>query len=171
MLSFFSVLSISGTTVTVPPIEYKDVNVKYESYHSYATLATLEKVLVQSKYLTPELAKKAAQKMKFATTSSTLEHTFTMDIDPKNTTIRFASRIAGKVTISKNKNSLDINIKRTVTTCKVISQIVTTRCKSFLWWEWDKSIEIQWRPLEGKDLEDLADYLGSVSNYQKYFSN
>lgn len=169
MLSFFFVTAFSGTTVENPPIQLSNSRVKINNIDLKTTLNDLENTLLTYKYCTKDVASKFAKKMKFATTNTIKEVVFEMNIDPHHTSSRFATRKASMLKVIKTGNNVHITGGIVSSTADVKSEVITTRCKTFLWWEWDKQIEIKWRPLTPQELDKVNSYV--TNNAASYEAN
>ncbi|EAX87430.1 hypothetical protein TVAG_052660 [Trichomonas vaginalis G3] len=111
------------------------------------------------------------KRMKFATQAGTLEHTLDLNINPYSTSTRIAKEISTKICCKKDGQYVNISIGKVVATTYIRSEVVTTTSSTFLWWEWDKSTTIEWRPLTGSELSQVEDYLSNLAHIYDFRMN
>lgn len=144
-LSFGSVTKSSGNTYTIT-----------------TTINSLQSILTGSVGLSSADASRFVAKMKFSTENSILNHNFALSINPYSTSTRYATKTYRYIYAKKSGNNIVVKYSTMVAKMTVYSQIQTTTCKKFLWWEWDKKIEITWRPLTSSELNQVHNRISAV---------
>ena len=156
---FFSLFSLSlcGTTVENPPISFGTASISHPSgkTENCASLDEVSSFLKKTGYLDSTEISHFVAKMKFSTKSSTIAHNFEMTINPYETSQRTAVKKAVLIKCVKSNGVFQTTATRVSVALPVTSQVITTTSKTFLWWEWDKQITIQWRPLTQSELNSI----------------
>jgi hypothetical protein len=146
----------SKEVVENPPISYGvPTTNKKTSQYTAKSISELETYLTNSGLYTRDQVSKHTQKMRFSTSSSTLDNSFEMTINPYSTSSRTATKISTITKITKSGSSYKVSLSTAYVSIPVYSKVVTTTSKTFLWWEWDKQTTITWRPLTAKELTNV----------------
>ena len=161
-LLFSSVLC--GTTVENPPISFGAASIGYPKTQSKncSNLDEVTSFLKNTNYLDSNEITRFVSKMKFSTKSSTISHNFEMTINPYDTSKRTATKKAVLIKCVKSNGKYQTSATKVSVALPVTSQVITTTSKTFLWWEWDKQITIQWRPLTQSELNTIYSRCDSI---------
>ena len=152
MLSLLIFRAASKEVVDKPPVTYGTPYTWTKSNSYTATTSNLETVLRNTGLLSADQITKTVKKMKFSSSSSTIENSFEMTINPYSTSSRTATKRSTVMKITKSGSNLNIKMGTAYVQLPVYSKVITTSSKTFLWWEWDKKTTIQWRPLTATEL-------------------
>lgn len=147
------------TEVENPQISFGVNSINFKPLSKAVTLTELPNYLKSNNILTSEAADRLTKKMSFSTTASTTEHTFSLDINPLKPSSRTAVKYITKVSLKKSGTLINVEIKQLIADAYVNSEVITTTSKTFLWWEWDKQVEIKWRPLTAQELDQVYNFI------------
>ena len=156
MLSFLILSVASKEVVENPPVTYgtPTTYTRSNKYSAYS-ISGLESILRNTGLFTSEQITKLVQKMKFSSSSNTIENSFEMTINPYSTSSRTATQVSTVLKISKSGSTFSISVGTASVKLPVYSQVIKTTSSTFLWWEWDKKITITWRPLTSSELSQV----------------
>ena len=109
-------------------------------------------------------AKNFANKMQYSTKAASSFNSVHFQISTSTPSRRTAKSTNVVVQCTKSGGKYVVSYGTVTGTVSVDSQVIETNSKTFLWWEWDKQVEIRWRPLTQSELNSIYNKLSSYTS-------
>ncbi|OHT14126.1 hypothetical protein TRFO_03159 [Tritrichomonas foetus] len=171
MMLLLILFSVKAAIIEVdePPIELSKVRIMLESCDdliyspnksSDTTLNSLITMGIPSDKISSFLLK-----LQYSNSAKLLVHTFCITIQSVNETDkRKVTRYTYYLKGTKNSNGTYTIERRKLISFTIVKSIITeTRKKYFLWWEFSKTVKIEWRPLTSAELSGINSEIAKAS--------